>query len=54
MLLSRHALQILTKAITCALLNALGDIFCQFFIEGSPWDIKRTLTFTGMVRTPRS
>ncbi|EFJ52964.1 hypothetical protein VOLCADRAFT_102925 [Volvox carteri f. nagariensis] len=37
-----------TKALTCALLNALGDIFCQFFIEGGKWDIRRTSIFTFM------
>ncbi|GIL88241.1 hypothetical protein Vretimale_14125 [Volvox reticuliferus] len=39
---------LLTKAITCALLNALGDIFCQLFIEAGKWDIRRTATFTFM------
>ncbi|KAG2447692.1 hypothetical protein HYH02_007152 [Chlamydomonas schloesseri] len=38
---------LLTKSLTCALLNALGDIFCQLFIEkGSSLDLKRTGTFT--------
>ncbi|KXZ44840.1 hypothetical protein GPECTOR_61g793 [Gonium pectorale] len=39
---------LLTKALTCALLNALGDIFCQLFIEAGSWDAKRTGTFTFM------
>ncbi|GLC46637.1 hypothetical protein PLESTB_001762300 [Pleodorina starrii] len=39
---------LVTKALTCALLNALGDIFCQLFIEGGKWDIRRTGVFTFM------
>ncbi|GLI61596.1 hypothetical protein VaNZ11_004014 [Volvox africanus] len=39
---------LLTKALTCALLNALGDVFCQLFIEAGKWDIRRTAIFTFM------
>ncbi|PNH06252.1 PXMP2/4 family protein 2 [Tetrabaena socialis] len=39
---------LLTKAVTCGLLNALGDIFCQLFIDGGALDWKRTATFTFM------
>ncbi|GFR50941.1 hypothetical protein Agub_g13261 [Astrephomene gubernaculifera] len=43
-----EASPLLTKALTCALLNALGDVFCQLFIEGGQWNAKRTATFTFM------
>ncbi|KAG2492314.1 hypothetical protein HYH03_009266 [Edaphochlamys debaryana] len=39
---------LITKALTCALLNALGDVFCQLWIEGGKWDAHRTGVFTFM------
>eukprot|EP00798_Chlamydomonas_sp_ICE-L_P025111 gene25111-10752_t len=42
---------ILTRAVTCAILNGLGDVFCQIFLEGSKLgslDAKRVLTFTAL------
>ncbi|GAX85451.1 hypothetical protein CEUSTIGMA_g12867.t1 [Chlamydomonas eustigma] len=35
-----------TRAVTCGVLNGLGDIVSQVFIEGSSFELSRTLTFT--------
>lgn len=47
-----HAwMQVLTKAITCALLNGLGDLICQLLVENKKdIDWTRTGKFTFMVR----
>jgi len=36
----------LTRTVTCALLNGLGDVFAQLVIEGGAFDAKRATTFT--------
>ena len=42
----------LTRSVTCALLNGLGDIISQFVIEESKsLDIKRLALFTTLVRS---
>jgi hypothetical protein len=38
----------LTRVLTCGVLNGLGDIFCQLFVEKEGYSAKRTLTFAGL------
>ncbi|MEW5314400.1 MAG: hypothetical protein WDW38_005906 [Sanguina aurantia] len=42
-------MQLITKSVTCALLNLLGDLFSQIVLEGGSIDVKRAVIFTGMV-----
>jgi hypothetical protein len=39
----------LTRAVTCAILNGIGDIISQIFLEEQKLDWKRLATFTGLV-----
>jgi len=39
----------LTRAVTCGLLNGLGDIFSQLCVEQQAFDAKRCLSFTLLV-----
>ncbi|MEW5297094.1 MAG: hypothetical protein WDW36_000324 [Sanguina aurantia] len=39
---------LITKSVTCALLNLLGDLFSQIVLEGGSIDVKRAVIFTGM------
>ncbi len=42
-------MQMLTRTITCALLNGLGDIFSQLVVEKTTFSVQRTTTFTLLV-----
>lgn len=50
--LSSYPCQVLTKALTAALMNAAGDLFAQLFVEKkSDVDWKRLGTFAFLVRS---
>jgi hypothetical protein len=39
----------LTRSVTCAILNGIGDIISQIFLEEQELDWMRLGTFTGLV-----
>lgn len=43
-------MQMITRAVTCGVLNGLGDIFSQLYVEQQAFDAKRCLSFTMLVR----
>lgn len=48
-MLQSPAAQLLTKAVTTAVISAVGNIFCQLVVEGRPsLDARRLAIFTGL------
>lgn len=41
-----------TRSVTCALLNGVGDVFSQLVVEQQELSVRRAATFTLLVRTP--
>ncbi len=45
-----HSSQMLTRCVTCAVLNGVGDVFCQLFVEQHDFDANRFIKFSILVR----
>lgn len=43
------ALQLITRAMMCGILNGIGDLFSQLFVENTQLNAQRTATFTALV-----
>lgn len=45
--------QLITRAVTCGILNGIGDLFSQLFVEKTQLNAQRTATFTALVSALR-